>query len=102
MSGELDDKISEGLRADAPAERDALFRLAVMERRERRRFERRSAVLIGGAAAVAVIAAGGLSAGADLVTTGVVAMLCAAIAVAGLLSASGVRELARRFGSRKA
>lgn len=101
MSGNLDDRIGEALRADAPAESDALFRLGVMERREAKRFRRRTLVLAAAGAMLAVVVTAAFSAGADVVATGGIALLGGAVIVAGLLSASGLREVMRRLGARK-
>lgn len=54
---DADDRLSALLKADFPAERDALFRLEVMRRLERRTLIRRSIVLAGlGLTAMVVVA----------------------------------------------
>lgn len=40
MSNGIDEELGRLLRADAPPERDALFRIQVLERRERHRYRR--------------------------------------------------------------
>jgi hypothetical protein len=69
MMNHDDEPISERLRALAPATRDPLFRIKVLERRERRQFRLRVTLLLGGTVAAALIyaigsvAAGGTSRG---------------------------------------
>jgi hypothetical protein len=65
MNLDDDEAIGQRLRALAPATRDPLFRIKVLERRERRQFRRRVAFLLGGTVgattiyAIASIAANG-------------------------------------------
>lgn len=54
MSENRDDRIVEFLRAGAPPERDPMFRLEVLERRERRQLRRRAFTLL--AAMLAILA----------------------------------------------
>lgn len=46
MNQSQDDRIVELLRADAPSVRDPIFRMQVLERRERRQFQRRAFTLL--------------------------------------------------------
>jgi hypothetical protein len=55
MTTDSDEQLSQLLRTLAPAERDALFRIKVLERREHRQFIRRVVLLLG-AGVVAVVA----------------------------------------------
>lgn len=55
MNGDDDQQLSELLRSLAPPERDALFRINVLERRERREFVQRVVLLLG-AGVIAVVA----------------------------------------------
>ena len=48
MKDDDNDQVSHLLRSLAPAERDPLFRIRVLERRERRQFVRHVALLVGG------------------------------------------------------
>ena len=93
-----DDRIGELLRADAPPARDPMFRLSVLERREREWFRQRSLVLLCGALALAVIAAIGISAGGDAAMTTVVLVVLAALAVGYVLYRPAVTRLLQRFG----
>ena len=70
--------------APAPAERDALFRLRVMELRERRRFHRRRALIAAAALAGAAIALFGLIAGGELRTAAGGALIAMAFALTGV------------------
>ena len=69
MKHDDEEPIGQRLRALAPATRDPLFRIKVLERRERRQFRFRVALLLGGTVAAALIyaigsvAAGGTSRG---------------------------------------
>jgi hypothetical protein len=92
-----DDRIGEKLRADAPAAHDPLFRLSVMERRERKRFRNRSLQLAAVGLALGVVALIGISIGErarDAVGVIVVAALAAA---AYFLYSPRLEQILRRF-----
>jgi hypothetical protein len=97
MTEQHDERLGRLLREDAPPERDALFRLSVLQRRERQRFQRLSLVLLTAALAIAVIVGIGFNAGFDLISTGALALLCAAFAVAVFFSLPGVAMLLSRL-----
>jgi hypothetical protein len=101
MNDGQDERLGELLRHDAPPPRDAMFRLAVLERREQKRFQQRSLTLAAAAAVVAVIFAAGFALRVDLLPTALVALLIAALAGACVLSARGVREVLHRLRARK-
>jgi hypothetical protein len=48
MSEDRDDRIAQFLRKQAPAARDPVFRLKVLERREQRQFQRRMFTMLAG------------------------------------------------------
>jgi hypothetical protein len=96
MSEREDRTLGELLR-DAPPERDALFRLGVIERRERQRFRRRSIVLLVASVSLLGVFWLGWRAGVDLIATAALAALGAALIGACLLSAPGVLEVMRRL-----
>lgn len=96
-----DERFGRLLRGDAPPECDALFRISVLERRERVRFQQRSLVMVVAAAAVAVIFGLGFGMGLDLLATTAVAFVVAGLAAAFVLSIPGVIEIRRLLGSRK-
>jgi hypothetical protein len=54
MDEEIDKRISQLLQRSAPAERDPLFRIRVLERRERERFRRSIVQLLGAVGAIVV------------------------------------------------
>lgn len=89
--------LREAVGVGAPPERDPMFRLGVIERRERQRYQRRSLILAIAAIAVAIVFAIGFNAGANLLVTSAIALLFAALAAAIVLSVPGVRELLRRL-----
>jgi amino acid permease len=91
-----DEKLGELLRSDAPPTRDAMFRLSVLERRERQRYQRKSVILAASAIMLAVVLWVGFNA-ADRIATFFVAALCIALAGACVLSVPGVLQLVRRL-----
>ena len=97
MSEDIDERLGRLLREDAPSDRSALFRLGVLERRERQRFQRRSVVLAAAAVAFAVIVAIGFSVGIDLFAMSVIVILCALLAISFFISAPGVAMLLRHL-----
>jgi hypothetical protein len=99
MTPEIDDdRIAELLRADAPAAHDPLFRISVLERRERNRFRRLALMLGVIALALSVIAAIGVSAGGDTAVTAVVLVIAVILAAAYTLYRPAVTRLLQRFG----
>ena len=97
MSEDIDERLGRLLREDAPSDRSALFRLGVLERRERQRFRKRSTVLAVAAVVLAAIVAIGFNAGIDLFATAAIVVLCALLVLAFLVSAPGVAILLRRL-----
>ena len=72
MTPDEDEHIANLLRAAAPPARDAIFRLGVLERRERQRFQRRSLLLLAAALASVLCFWIGLGAGAGLAGTAMI------------------------------
>jgi hypothetical protein len=97
MSEGIDERLGRLLREDAPSDGSALFRLGVLERRERQRFRTRSIALAFAALVLAAIVGIGFNAGIDLVATAAIAILCALLALAFLVSAPGVALLLHRL-----
>jgi hypothetical protein len=91
-----DDQLGHLLRSDAPAERDAMFRLSVLERRERQRYERKSAIILVAAALAAIMLWFGFVVAGPLATF-MIAVLCASLAGAFFLSIPGALQLLRRL-----
>ena len=55
MSNQLDERLGQLLRQGAPPERDPMFRIALLERRERQRYQRRQWTVLAGAALLGVL-----------------------------------------------
>jgi hypothetical protein len=91
-----DDKLGQLLRSDAPSTRDAMFRLSVLERRERQRYERRSVILLAAAATAAIVLWIGFLLAGPLATF-LIALLCASLAGACFISVPGALQLLRRL-----
>jgi FtsH-binding integral membrane protein len=83
MNGDDDKQLSHLLQTLAPPERDALFRIKVLERRERREFIRRVALLLGaGVLAVVAYVLAATAGGTNQVARGL------GLAVAGVMAAA--------------
>jgi hypothetical protein len=80
MKTEIDERIARLLNADAPPERDPVFRIKVLERRERRRFHRQALALVFAALVLIAIAWSSYRAGAEIAEAASVALLCGALA----------------------
>jgi len=91
-----DDRLASLLRdaAPAPAPRDAMFRIAVLERRERGRFRRRVLLTAATGIVASGVALAGLIAGDELRTAASVALVTLAAATASMTVAPA---LTRRF-----
>jgi len=94
MSHESDARLSRLLRADAPAERDALFRISLIERRERQLYRRRMQVGVAVTAVLLVLPAAVLALG-DPLAVAMVGGLGLAVLAAGAGSFRGVRHATR-------
>lgn len=94
MNNNLDDRLGQLLRQDAPPERDPAFRVGLLERRERQRYKRRQRWVLASATLLAVLLAlvVGLSQGLGLRLwmTSLVALFCVAALAAFLGSIRGV------------
>jgi TRAP-type C4-dicarboxylate transport system permease large subunit len=75
-----------------------MFRMKVLERREKLRFRRHSLLLAALALALAVVAWIGISVGGETATTTVALVFGIALAVAYVLYRPAVTRLLRRFG----
>lgn len=82
MHDENDERLTELLLRNAPPLRDPLFRVKVLERRERQRFRRSILQLAGSVAALAVALAVGVSVGGGTHEAARIAVLGVAAAVA--------------------
>jgi O-antigen/teichoic acid export membrane protein len=95
MTQDTDDRLGRLLREDAPPERDPLFRIRLLERREHRRFRQRSLALLVGAAVLTVIPAITLALMDNPIAAGVAAVFCVALLGAGLASFRGLLQAVR-------
>jgi len=97
MSEERDERIVNLLRAGAPPERDPVFRLRVLERREQRQFQRQLFTMLAGLVVILVVSifATGTGAG-SLKATGLLAVGIA-FATAYLAFRGRFLRILRRF-----
>jgi hypothetical protein len=95
MTQDIDDRLGRLLRQGAPPERDPLFRIRLLERRERRRFRQRSLLLLGGGAALVVLPVLVFGLAADPLAAGLVLVFSLAAIAASLVSARGVLQAVR-------
>jgi hypothetical protein len=80
----IDERITAALQHDAPPPRDPVFRIQLLERRERQRFRRRAQQALAGGAAVLIVSALTVSAGSMAYMAGSV-LLFALVLVTGAL-----------------
>lgn len=97
MTPDENEHIANLLRAAAPPVRDPMFRLRVLERRERQHFQRRSLLLLAAALASVLCFWIGLRAEAGLAGTAAILVACAALVVSYFLYAPAVKQLIRHF-----
>jgi hypothetical protein len=98
MSEGEDERLGALLRQDAPPAPDPMFRMKVLERREKMRFRRHSLLLAALALALAVVAWVGISAGGETAETTVALVFGIALAVGYVLYRPAVTRLLQRFG----
>ena len=80
----IDDRITAALQHDAPPPRDPVFRIQLLERRERQQFRRRAVSALAGGASVLVVSALTVSAGSMAYVAGSV-LLFAIVLVTGAI-----------------
>lgn len=97
MTQDSDEELGRLLRADAPAERDPMFRIRLLERRARKRYRRRSHLLLGVTTALMVIPAGVLVLATDRLAAALAVTFGIALAAATLVSARGVLQVVRHL-----
>jgi hypothetical protein len=100
MSDQLDERLGRMLREDAPAERDALFRVGLLEHRERRRYESRRRMLFASAVVAALLFVFLVTLGRNLpreglLGSGLVAVFGIALILASVVSIRGARQALR-------
>jgi hypothetical protein len=92
-----DQRITEALQLDAPPLRDPVFRLQVLERRERQRFRRRALHALAAGAAVAVVSALTMSASGEAYTAGSVLLFALALITGAVVYLPEFGRLIRRL-----
>ena len=97
MTDRADEKIAELLRSDAPAERDGVFRLRVMERREQKRFRNWSLLVLAAGLALGVVSLIGLSLGGQALDAASVIVVVGLAAAAYYFYMPQVSQMLRRF-----
>jgi hypothetical protein len=97
MSEGKDDRIGELLRATAPPQRDPVFRLKVLERREHRQFQRRLLTMFVGTLVIILVSASALSSGGRAVEPTGALVVGAALASTYLAFRPRVLRILKRF-----
>jgi hypothetical protein len=99
MNEQEDESLTKLLRRHEPPARDPLFRVQVLERRERRRFRKQLWMVLSAVVVVATIAAVGAYAGGALEGAARVALFGIAAGTASVAYARAVGVLSGAFGS---
>jgi hypothetical protein len=94
MNEQIDARIGDLLRTDAPPERDALFRIGLLERRERQRYRSRTRTLLIGATLLGLLGLGLAHVHNPFAAT-LITAFCLVLVGAGLRSARGVLQALR-------
>jgi O-antigen/teichoic acid export membrane protein len=100
MNDHLDEALGRLLREDAPAERDAMFRIGLLEHRERQRYESRRRMLFTSLAVAALLFVVLMTLWRSLpreglLSTGLVAVFGIALIMASVVSIRGARQALR-------
>jgi hypothetical protein len=94
---DIDARITAALQHDAPSPRDPLFRVSVLERRERQRFRRRTRQAIAGGATLTMVSALTMGTGGDAYTAGSVLVFALAFVTGVVLYLPQFGRLIRRL-----
>lgn len=97
MSEQQDHRIAELLRWAAPAARDPVFRLRVIERREQWLFQRRLYIMLAGIIAIIVVSTLAIIVGGRALEMAGVAVAGVALASACLAFWHGLSRIVRHF-----
>jgi hypothetical protein len=92
-----DERITAALQHDAPPARDPMFRLQVLERRERQRFRRRALHALVAGTAVAVLSALTMGASGEAYTAGSVMLFALALILGAVVHLPEFGRLIRRL-----
>jgi len=82
MTADLDQRIAQLLNANAPPERDPLFRIQLLARRERQRFRRRALLILCAMLTLVVVMSSAYRSSASLAETASIVLL--GLSLAGL------------------
>lgn len=97
MSEELDRRIADLFHADAPPARDPVFRLKVLERRERRQFQRRVFTMLAGMVVILLVLTFAIGTGRGALPPTGVLVVGTAVATAYCAFRGRLRLILRRF-----
>jgi hypothetical protein len=97
MSDDVDQRIVDLLRQDAPPARDPVFRLRVLERREHRRFQQRLFTMLAGALMILLVSAFAVGIGGGALRTTGAMVVGAALATAYAAFQGRLPRILRRF-----
>jgi hypothetical protein len=93
----FDRRVTTALQQDAPPPRDPVFRLQLLERRERQRFRRRALHALSVATGVAVMSALTVNVGGEAYTAGSVLLFAVVLVAAAVVYLPGLGRLIRRL-----
>jgi hypothetical protein len=99
MTEDANERIGELLHSDAPAAHDPMFRLSVMERRERKRFRNRSLMVLAGGVVVAVVVVAAMAIGGQALDAAGFLALTGLAAVVYFRRPPQIEQILRRFRS---
>ena len=97
MGEQQDDGIVSLLRQGAPAARDPVFRLQVLERREQRQFQRRLYIMLGGLIAIIIVSTLAITLGGGALEITGAPVAGVAVASACLAFRHGLTRILRHF-----
>lgn len=97
MSEQKDNRVANFLNQNAPPARDPMFRIKVLELRERRQFQQRSFIMLAGALVIVLVSMFALSVGAGALKTTGVLLVGASLSTAWLAFRGRLISTLRRF-----
>ena len=92
-----DDRITTALRADAPPLRDSVFRLQVLERRERQRFQRRALGSLAAGTGVTATSVLAVASGGEAYIAGSALLFALVVSTGALVYLPGFGRLIRQL-----
>jgi hypothetical protein len=97
MSEDQDQRVADFLRENAPPSRDPLFRIKVLERRERGQFRRRSFTLLAGGLSIILVSAFAIDIGGGALQMTAALVVGAALAGAYPAFRRSLPQILQRF-----